>query len=79
MAWRVLEVGGEVWTVSIAAERRADSDRWELVLSFRAAGPERRSFWKPYPIVAVSRSVVYTQAERIPDQELNAILAEHLS
>ena len=79
MAWRVLEVSDEVWNVSIAAERRASSNRWELVLSFRSATTKGRSFWKPYPIDAVSRSVVYSQAERITDHELKTMVVEHLS
>ena len=68
MAWR--------WNVSIAAERRADSSAWALVLSFRTTGPERQGFWIPYPVEASSRAMVLAQAEKIPDDSLTALLAE---
>lgn len=78
MAWRVLEVGDEVWNVSVAAERRANSEQWALVLSFRGSGPNPRRFWAPYPIQASSKAAIYTQAERITDHDLTEILADHL-
>lgn len=78
MAWRVLEVGDVAWNVSIAAERRANSDRWGLVLSFRSAGSHSRAFWAEYPLGSTSRSALYAQAEQLKDSELKAILSEHL-
>jgi hypothetical protein len=78
MPWRVVEHGDTTWNVSFAAERTANATYWRLVLSFRAAGPESRSFWAPYPLESTSRSALYTQAERIPAVRLAAILSEHL-
>ncbi len=79
MAWRVLDIGSEVWNVSYAAERRANSEQWGLVLSFRSGGPSPRRFWAPYPIHASSKAAIYTQAETISDQELASVLTEHLA
>jgi uncharacterized protein (DUF2249 family) len=77
MAWRVLDIGDEVWNVSIAAERRANSDKWGLVLSFRAEGPSPRRFWASCPIQATSKAAIYNQAETLSDQDLTEILNEH--
>ncbi|MBL8985954.1 MAG: hypothetical protein JNJ80_06775 [Gemmatimonadetes bacterium] len=77
MAWRVIEVGGEVWNISIAAERRANSDQWELVLSFRSAGPNPRRFWAPVPMQSTSKATIYSQAEKLSDRELVELLNEH--
>ncbi len=77
MAWRVIEVGGEVWNISIAAERRANSDQWELVLSFRSAGPNPRRFWAPVPMQSSSKATIYSQAEKLSDRELVELLNEH--
>jgi len=45
MPWRVIALGDEVWHVDALAERPANADAWQLVLSFRAAaggpGPGR--------------------------------------
>lgn len=79
MAWRTLDIGDEVWNVSIAAERRANSEQWGLVLSFRGTGPSPRRFWAPYPIQASSKAAIYTQAETISNQQLAAVLTEHLA
>ena len=78
MAWRVLEIGNEVWNVSVAAERRANSERWGLVLSFREEGPTPRRFWASYPIHASSKAAIYTQAETLSDQDLADVLIGHL-
>jgi hypothetical protein len=78
MSWRVVEHGDTTWKVSFAAERTANTTRWRLVLSFRAAEPEARAFWAPYPLESASRSVLYSQADRIPAERLTAILSEHL-
>lgn len=78
MAWRVLEHAERRWHVSVAAERRANAVQWTLVFSFRAAPPEQRSFWVTYPLSSPSRSALFAQADRIPDETLAAILAEHV-
>lgn len=78
MSWRVVEHGDTTWNVSMAAERTANAAYWRLVLSFRAAGPEARSFWALYPLECTSRSALYSQADRIPVDRLAAILSEHL-
>src|SRR3989442_617961 len=45
MPWRVIALGDQVWHVDALAERPANADAWQLVLSFRAAavgpGPGR--------------------------------------
>ncbi len=78
MAWRVVEHGDTTWNVSFAAERTANTAAWRLVLSFRASEPEARAFWAPYPLESTSRSVLYSQADRISADRLSAILSEHL-
>ncbi|HLS47592.1 MAG TPA: hypothetical protein VK012_03675 [Gemmatimonadales bacterium] len=61
-----------------AAERRANSPLWRLVLSFRAVGDSARSFWIPFPLESPSKARLFAQAERIPDDRLTALLAERL-
>lgn len=78
MAWRVVELGNTLWSVSCAAERTQHTACWRLVLSFRTAGPGARAFWTPYPIESTSRKALYSQADRIPPERLTAILSEHL-
>lgn len=79
MAWRVITAAGEVWHVQPAAERRANAHLWQLVLSFRAvnAGPERRAFWAPLPIEAMSKSSLFHQAERITDDTIRELIVQH--
>ena len=77
MAWRVVEHADRQWQVTIAAERRAHATQWTLVFSFRAVPPER-TFWVTYPLTSVSRAALFAQAERISNEDLAAILAEHL-
>ena len=78
MVWRVLELGAQRWSVVPAAERRANSPLWSLVLSFRALGERGRAFWAPYPLESPSKAQLFAQAERIPDERLSALLAERL-
>ncbi len=78
MAWRQLALGGTVWNVSLAAERRADTSSWQLVFAFRSSGPTRRAFWAPYPLESSSKTTLYAQAEKISDHELAALVAQHL-
>ena len=56
MAWRVVEVAERQWSVSVAAERRANSQRWKLVLAFRACDGDNRLLWTEYPLASTSRS-----------------------
>ena len=79
MPWRVLDIGDQVWNVSFAAERRANSNQWEMVLSFSSAGPHPHRFWIPYAIHATSKAAIYTQAETVSDQDLASVLNDYLA
>jgi hypothetical protein len=81
MAWRVIAHGNQVWHVDAIAERRANTQAWQLALSFRAASDRLRgpSFWTLYPLEATSKSSLFLQAERIPDEALSQALAERLA
>jgi hypothetical protein len=79
MAWRVVDAAGEKWQVQPAAERRANAQFWQLILSFRASSPERRTFWAAFPIESMSKSSLFYQAERITDQALRDVIAQHLA
>ncbi len=81
MAWRVIDHGGQVWHVDVIAERRANAESWQLALSFRAASQpvKRAALWTPYPLEATSKSSLFIQAERIPDDALTQVLAERLA
>ena len=91
MPWRVIALGDQVWHVDALAERPANTDAWQLVLSFRAAaggqgvgagagaGAGKRAFWTPYPLEAASKSSLFIQAERIPDAALSQLLSQRLA
>jgi hypothetical protein len=79
MAWRVVDAAGEKWTVQPAAERRANAQFWQLILSFRAASAERRAFWATFPIESTSKSSLFYQAERIPDDKLREVITQHIA
>lgn len=82
MPWRVIAHGDKVWHVDAVAERRANTQSWQLVLTFRSAAEPPRShpaLWTPYPLEATSRSALFIQAERIPDAALARVLAERLA
>ena len=80
MPWRVIAHDNQVWHVDAVAERRAHTQAWQLVLSFRAAGDQGiRSFWTLYPLEATSKSSLFIQAERIPDAALAQLLTERLA
>ena len=83
MPWRVIAHGDEVWHVDAVAERRANTEAWQLVLSFRAASERvprgRQVFWAMYPLEATSKSALFIQAERIPIAALTQVLAERLA
>ena len=51
---------------------------WQLVLAFRCGGPESTAFWTPYPIQSSSKSSLFAQADRIPDDRIAEVLAEHV-
>jgi hypothetical protein len=78
MAWRVLEHDDRRWNVSIAAERRANSPQWTLVFAFRPVDAGQRSLWAAYPVTSSSKAALFAQAEKLSDDALAAILAEHL-
>lgn len=84
MPWRVIAHGGQVWHVDAIAERRPNTESWQLALSFRAAGSDRakgdrgQSIWTLYPLEAASKSSLFIQAERISDDALSQVLAERL-
>jgi hypothetical protein len=78
MAWRVVEHDDRRWTVTIAAERRANSPHWNLVFSFRPTEVGQRSIWATYPVASSSKAALFAQAEKLSDDALTALLAEHL-
>jgi hypothetical protein len=80
MPWRTIAHGDQVWHVDALAERPANTEAWQLVLSFRPASERLgRSFWTPYPLEATSKSSLFIQAERIPDTAISELLAERLA
>jgi|ERR671918_978506 hypothetical protein len=102
MPWRVIAHNGQLWHVDAIAERRPNTESWQLTLGFRARSAERpargvggsvgsdgagkagrsggqeRTIWTLYPLEAMSKSSLFLQAERIPDDALSQVLAEHL-
>lgn len=80
MPRRLIQVGGQRWTVAAAAEQRPSSRQWHLVFSYRAAGagPGQTAVWASYPFESASKAALFARAERIPDDELVALLAEKL-
>ena len=78
MAWRVVEHGNRRWSVTVAAERRANSAQWDLVFSFRCVSTERQSFWATYPLSSSSKAALFAQAEKLSDEALAAFLSDHL-
>ena len=81
MAWRVIDTDGELWHVQAAAERRPDANIWQLAVSFRTAGSERgqTAIWAQFPLEAVSKSSLFRAAERISDDALKELLAQHIT
>jgi hypothetical protein len=78
MAWRVVEHDDRRWTVSIAAERRANSPHWNLVFSFRPTDVGQRSIWATFPVASSSKAALFAQAEALSNDALTALLAEQL-
>ena len=80
MPWRTIAHGDQVWHVDALAERPANTEAWQLVLSFRPASERPgRSFWTLYPLEATSKSSLFMQAERITDTAISELLAERLA
>jgi len=81
MAWRVIETGEEVWHVQPAAEMRPDAQMWQLTLSFRTAKTDRepRSFWASYPLESNSKSSLFQAADRLTNDNLKEVLAQHVA
>jgi len=80
MAWRVIDTAGETWHVQAAAERRADTNLWQLSLSFRASNAAQRpAIWAQYPLESMSKSSLFHAADRITDEALKQVLVEHIS
>ena len=78
MAWRVVEHDNRRWSVTIAAERRANSAQWNLVFSFRCASSERQSVWATYPLSSSSKAALFARADKLSNEALTAFLSEHL-
>jgi hypothetical protein len=78
MAWREITLGGVRWIVAPVAERAADAHSWRLMLSYRNSGEPRKPVWAPSGLISSSRSDLYAQADRLPEERLSAVLAAHL-
>jgi hypothetical protein len=53
---------------------------WQLVLSFRERSSEnRRVFWADYPLESSSKTSLFHAADKIPDETLRQVIAQHLS
>ncbi len=79
MAWREIDANDEVWFVMAAAERRSDVQQWQLMLRFRCknANADHNAFWVDFPLESGSKSSLFALADRIGDDELRQVLAEH--
>jgi hypothetical protein len=78
MAWRVVEHDDRRWNVSIVAERRPNSQQWTLMFSFRPVDAGRGPLWAASPLTSSSKAILFAQAEKLSEDMLAAILAEHL-
>jgi hypothetical protein len=78
MVWRVVEHGDCRWNVTLAAERRPNSQQWSLVFSFRAEGLNQPCVWATYPLASTSKAALFAQAELISDAALASFLAEQV-
>ncbi len=81
MAWRKIDQDGVTWHVQVAAEWKANSKYWRLMLSFRPADPEhqRRAIWAPAPIESDSKSSLFQAAEQLTDEALKEMLVQTMS
>ena len=78
MSWREVVIGDLRWRVSPVVERLGDSPSWRLVLNCRADNGHRRSVWAHTGLHSSSRSDLYAQADRLSDDRVAAVLAEHI-
>jgi hypothetical protein len=78
MVWRVVEHDDRRWNVSILAERRGSSPQWTLVFSFRPVDQGQGPLWATSPLTSTSKATLFAQAEKLSEDTLAAILAEHL-
>src|SRR5207248_4402823 len=68
MPWRVIAHGDQVWHVDALAERPANAEAWQLVLSFRSASERPRpAVWTPVPPEGQLEASTVIPAERHPD------------
>lgn len=81
MAWRIIDQDGETWHVQAAAERRTNTQLWQLCLGFRARGSDRQShaIWATYPLESSSKSSLLQAADRITDEDIKELLVQHIS
>ena len=81
MAWRIIDTDGEVWHVQVAAERRANTNLWQLSLAFRPRSSDRepRAIWAQYPLESMSKSSLFQAAERLSDDTLKQVLVQHIT
>ena len=78
MTWRVIDANDEEWSVMATAERHADERQWQLALRFRCK--DRRDcnpFWVRFPLESKCKTSLFALADRIADDELRQVLAEH--
>jgi hypothetical protein len=81
MAWRVIATERGVWHVDPAAERRANREAWQLMLSFRSVEGDHDPgrFWAPFPLESVSKGTLFARADAIGDEELRQVLHQFVS
>jgi hypothetical protein len=78
MAWKEVIVGDTRWAVSPVAERVANTHAWRLMLSCRSAERSRQAVWVNPGLQSSSRSDLYAQADRLPDERLAAVVAQYV-
>ena len=78
MAWKEVQVGDIVWTVSPVVERVAHAHSWRLVLNCRSGNGAGRTIWAATTLQSSSRSDLYAQADRLSDARVAAVVAEHV-
>lgn len=79
MAWRLVEVGDTIWSVSPAAERGANSSLYQLVFSCRRQHTRTPAVSVTYPLESASKAAVFAHADAIPHDRIVAFLGERLS
>jgi hypothetical protein len=78
MAWREVTIDEVRWIVSPVAERVPNSLAWRLVLNCRGAGESSRPIWAATSLQSSSRTDLYSQADRLSDARLKAVVTEHV-